>query len=245
MEWGAGAFLCILCSQLSLIQTCPLLKTSAQVERRLLKEGFHRELETIVYLSSNEDISNCVLMLKENFPSGSYIDPYQLSFMKSFGGPDFYIPQVVNVETPEQHSPRIEAFMFGKLQSNIDNQMVMNITVPVHFRYHRARSGMKYSLSVPVVLEHPQVFLMCEDITSEDCKQRTQLEPCPPSGFNMCEYLPIHSFSTTEVVSGTVPVGDTDLIDTVLLTTTSLTFGAMLLALQTIAKKKRPKTHTA
>ncbi|CAL4087728.1 unnamed protein product, partial [Meganyctiphanes norvegica] len=109
----------------------------------------------------------------------------------------------------------------------------------------RARSGLKYSLDVPIRLEHPQVFLLCEDITTEDCKQRTQLEPCPPSGINKCEYLPMHSFSTTEVVSGTVPVGNTDLIDTVLLTTTSLTFGAMLLLLQTIVKKKRPKTHTA
>nr|XP_053650870.1 phosphatidylinositol-glycan biosynthesis class X protein-like [Cherax quadricarinatus]XP_053650871.1 phosphatidylinositol-glycan biosynthesis class X protein-like [Cherax quadricarinatus]XP_053650872.1 phosphatidylinositol-glycan biosynthesis class X protein-like [Cherax quadricarinatus] len=218
--------------------TCPLvLRTNAQVERQLLNEGFHRDLETTVFLSSPEDLQSCVVLIKEIFPSGSYVDPNQLRFLKSLGGPDFYVPQVINVETPEHLSPRILAYFYMLPRPFSDGRWVVNMTVPVHLRYHRARSGESYPLEVAVRLQHPAVFLQCEDIGGDACRPLVHLEPCPPNGVQQCEWLPVHTFSTSEAVLGVVPVGNTDLLDTVLLTTTCITAGAMLLILATLRKK--------
>ncbi|XP_045624658.2 phosphatidylinositol-glycan biosynthesis class X protein [Procambarus clarkii] len=218
--------------------TCPLvLKTSAQVERRLLNEGFHRDLETTIFLSSPEDLQSCVVLIKEVFPPGSYVDPNQLRFLKQLGGPDFHIPQVINVETPEHLSPRILAYFYALPSPLNDGRWLVNMTVPVHLRYHRARSGESYPLEVAVRLLHPAVLLQCDDVGGDACRPLVQLEPCPPDGVHQCEWLPVHTFSTSEAVMGMVPVGNTDLLDTVLLTTTCITAGATLLILATLRKK--------
>ncbi|KAK3875516.1 hypothetical protein Pcinc_019614 [Petrolisthes cinctipes] len=219
--------------------SCPLvLQTSAQVERRLLGKGFHRELETVVQVGSNDDVSSCWLLVKEVIPPGAYVDPNQLAFLCPLGGPGFYIPQTVNVETPEHQSPRVVANFYTAANHLLpDGRWLANFTVPIHLRYHRARSGESYSLEVEVKVPHPSIFLLCEDNAGGDtCSPLTQLEPCPPSGQQFCEFLPIHSFSTSEDVSGVVPVGNTDLLDTVLLATTCLTAAATLLLLTTLSR---------
>ncbi|KAK7077512.1 hypothetical protein SK128_027408 [Halocaridina rubra] len=219
--------------------TCPLvLKTNAQVERRLLNEGFHRDLETAVYLSSPEDLQSCLVLVKEVLPPGAYFDPSQLRFLKPFGGPDFYIPQMINVETPEHFSPRILAYFYVLPKPLNHGRWMVNVTVPVHFRYHRARSGTSHPLEVGVRLQHPAILLQCEDVGGDVCTPLAQLEPCPPSGYNQCEWLPVHTFSTSEAVMAVIPVGNTDLLDVVLLTTTCVTAGATLLILVTLKKKK-------
>ncbi|XP_071550370.1 phosphatidylinositol-glycan biosynthesis class X protein-like [Panulirus ornatus] len=228
-----------LLASMSWANTCPLvLKTNAQVERRLLNEGFHRDLETTVFLSSSEDLHTCIVLIKEIFPPGSYVDPNQLRFLRALGGPDYYIPQVVNVETPEHLSPRIVAYFYVVPKPMDDGRWLVNITVPVHLRYHRARSGESYPLEVGVRLQHPSVLIQCEDNGGDTCRPLLQLEPCPPSGLQQCEWLLVHTFSTSEAVVGVVPVGNTDLLDTVLLTTTCITAGATLLILAALRKKK-------
>lgn len=230
----------------SLISLCAasscllVLKTNAQVERRLLNEGFHRELETAVFLSSPEDLQSCQVLVKDVFPPGSYVDPNQLRFLKPFGGPDFHIPQMINVEMPEHLSPRIFAYFYVRPQPMNDGRWLVNMTVPIHFRYHRARSGATYPLEVGIRLQHPAILLQCEDVGGDACRPLAQLEPCPPSGHDQCEWLPIHTFSTSEAVMGVVPVGNTDLLDTVLLTTTCVTAGATLLILAALRRKKIP-----
>ncbi|XP_027227398.2 phosphatidylinositol-glycan biosynthesis class X protein [Penaeus vannamei] len=227
----------------SLASTCPMVqKTNAQVERRLLNEGFHRDLETTVFISSPENLQSCIVLIKDIFPSGSYVDPNQLRFNKAFGGPDFHVPQVINVETPEHQSPRVFAYFFKRALRMEDGRWLVNMTIPVHFRYHRARSGATYPLEVPVRLQHPAVFLQCEEAGGEICRPLLQLEPCPPSGPELCEWLPVHTFSTTEAVMGLIPVGNTDSLDTVLLATTSITAGATLLILAALTKNRIPRS---
>ncbi|XP_042239664.1 phosphatidylinositol-glycan biosynthesis class X protein-like [Homarus americanus] len=234
----ATAFVVISLVPVSWASTCPLvLKTNAQVERRLLNEGFHRDLETTVFLSSPEDLQSCLVLIKEVLPPGSYVDPNQLRFLRAFGGPDFHVPQIINVETPEHLSPRVLAYFYILPQPMSDGRWLVNITVPIHLRYHRARSGESYSLEVPVRLQHPAVLVQCEDVGGDACRPLVQLEPCPPSGVQLCEWLPVNTFSTSEAVMGIVPVGNTDLLDTVLLTTTCITAGATLLILATLRKK--------
>lgn len=57
----------------------------------------YRDLETTVFISSPENLQSCIVLIKDIFPSGSYVDPNQLRFNKAFGGPDFHVPQVCNV----------------------------------------------------------------------------------------------------------------------------------------------------
>lgn len=241
MRYSDLYLLALLALQLHLCftSTCPLvLKTNAQVERRLLNEGFHRDLETTVFLSSPENLQSCIALVKDIYPPGSYVDPNQLRFLKPFGGPDFYIPQMINVETPEHFSPRIMAYYFVRPRPLDDGRWLINMTIPVHFRYHRARSGTSHPLEVGVRLPHPLIMLQCEDVGGDACRALAQLEPCPPSGRDQCEWLPVHTFSTSEAVMGNIPVGNTDLLDTVLVTTTCVTAGATLLILASLKKKK-------
>ncbi|XP_050730707.1 phosphatidylinositol-glycan biosynthesis class X protein-like [Eriocheir sinensis] len=218
---------------------CPVvMQTSGQVERRLLNEGFHRELETTLFLSVPESLESCVVLLKETLPPGCYVDPHQLAFLRRLGGPDFYVPQTVNVETPEHQSPRIIAYFFVPAQEMDDGRWLANITVPIHIRYHRAWSGQEHPpLEARVHITHPTVMVHCEGGVTEDCSPLVQLEPCPPAGPQLCQWLPVHTFSTSEGVVASVPVGNTDLLDTVLLTTTCLTAAATLLILAALAKK--------
>ncbi|XP_076063749.1 phosphatidylinositol glycan anchor biosynthesis class X [Oratosquilla oratoria] len=218
--------------------SCPtMLKTNVQVERRLLGKGFHRDLETTVYVSSPEDLSGCKILLKDILPSGAYADTNQLKFLKALGGPSFHIPQTVNVETPEHLSSKTFVYLFAKPQPTLQDHLLVNLTIPVHFRYHRARNGNIYPLTVSITVPHPSVLLMCEEFV-EGCLPLLLLEPCPPDGRDSCEWLPLHSFSTTEAVAGQIPVGNTNLLDTVLLATTTVTGGAVLLILTAVRKKK-------
>lgn len=222
--------------------TCPMvMHTSGQVERRLLNEGFHRELETTVFLSSPESLESCEVLLKETLPPGSYVDPHQLAFLQALHGPDFYVPQMINVESPEHQSPRVVAYFFTHVQELSDGRWLANITFPIHLRYHRAWSGHNYpSLEAAVHIPHPEVLVQCEADVSDACSPLLHLEPCPPAGPQLCQWLPVHTFSTSEGVVATVPVGNTDLLDTVLLTTTCLTAAATLLILAALAKKTPP-----
>ena len=63
--------------------------------------------------------------------------------------------------------------------------------------HFRARSGASYPLEVGVRLPHPAILLQCDDVGGEPCRPLAQLEPCPPSGSNHCEWLPVHTFSVS------------------------------------------------
>ncbi|MPC37884.1 Phosphatidylinositol-glycan biosynthesis class X protein [Portunus trituberculatus] len=227
--------------------SCPVvMQTSGQVERRLINAGFHRDLETTVFLSSPEDLDSCVVLLKETFPPGSFVDPHQLAFLRALGGPDFYVPQIINVETPEHQSPRVIAYFFTHVEEMTDGRWLANISVPIHFRYHRAWSGQNQpSLEAHVHIPHPAVLLHCDAGVSDACSPLVHLEPCPPAGPQLCQWLPVHTFSTSEGAVASIPVGNTDLLDTVLLTTTCLTAAATLLILAALAKKTPPSPHTS
>lgn len=47
------------------------------------------------------------------------------------------ILQVINVETPEHQSPRVFAYFFMRASQMEDGRWLVNMTIPVHFRYHR------------------------------------------------------------------------------------------------------------
>lgn len=245
MSRGVVGVVVVVVSVVAVVVTtssCPVvMQTSGQVERRLMNGGFHRDLETTVFLSSPEDLDSCVVLLKETYPPGSYVDPHQLAFLRALGGPDFYVPQMINVETPEHQSPRVIAYFFTHVEEMTDGRWLANITIPIHFRYHRAWSGQNHpSLEAHVHIPHPAVLLHCEAGVSDACSLLVHLEPCPPAGPQLCQWLPVHTFSTSEGAVASVPVGNTDLLDTVLLTTTCLTAAATLLILAALAKKTPP-----
>lgn len=63
---------------------------------------------------------------------------------------------------------------------------------------HRAWSGQEHPpLEARVHITHPTVMLHCEGGVTEDCSPLVQLEPCPPAGPQLCQWLPVHTFSVS------------------------------------------------
>ena len=69
--------------------------------------------------------------------------------------------------------------------------------MPIHLRYHRAKSGNLGDLHSTVDISHPNIYLLCELEEHSQCILYTQLEPCPPTGHLNCDWLPINSFSVS------------------------------------------------
>ncbi|KAB7501626.1 Phosphatidylinositol-glycan biosynthesis class X protein [Armadillidium nasatum] len=230
-------FLNLLCNQeiYALDEVCSVIRrTNVQVERELTGNGFHRKLHTSLVISTPVNLESCHVLVKEIIPSGAYCDPNELNFWKEFGGPSFFIPQFVNVEAPQQLSPKIQSYFFTIPKLIKPSVWHSNISGS---RTYALSQGSREKLEERIAFPHPSIYLFCEtEILDDACVPLAHLEPCPPSGVQQCDWIPINTFSTSDWVEARIPVGNADLIDTVLLTTTTVTFGATLLLLVSIVR---------
>ena len=112
-------------------------------------------------------VSSCDLLLVQDIPSSVYVDNDQLFNLNKLNKIKSFVPSYIDVELPTSKSSSFKVFMFNQIRKSV------NITLPVHFRYHDP-SDRKFNR---VEIESPKIFL------SSNCpvRGRIEMQPCQNS----------------------------------------------------------------
>ncbi|XP_033894495.1 phosphatidylinositol-glycan biosynthesis class X protein isoform X1 [Acipenser ruthenus] len=183
---------------------------SFTVIRRLINNGFHRELVSHVQCAAAVPEGSQVLLL-EKLPQGVYVDPYQLTSAQEHSDTQCLCVQVllaseIDLEAPAYLSSGFSALVYASLDPQCSG--CFTTTLPVHARYHRpAGSG---EAEQRVSIESPRLLVRAEESTLPlACPQNKVTEaPCTAQNHSLCVWLEIHYQQELEAVSLQIPVGD-------------------------------------
>lgn len=171
----------------------------------------------------------CDVLLIQDIPSSVYVDTDQLSNLNRLNKLKTFVDSFVDVEQPTTKSDSFKVYIYEKLRKNL------NITLPVHFRYH-APSDKKYNR---VEIDSPKVF-----ISNCHMKGRTLELPCINSS-DIGEIQPIATCTWTEIdvaqitLSFLIPVGNINSYYYVMPVTIFLSWIGCLFLTYVIIKKSR------
>lgn len=177
-------------------------------------------------------VVGCDLLLVQDIPSSVYVDNDQLFNLNKLNKLKSYVNSNVDVEQPTAKASPFKVFIFDQVRKTI------NITLPVHFRYHEP-SDKKFNR---VEIESPKVFL-------SNCHQRgkTVQLPCVNSS-DVLDVVEVNAVShcqwvETEVapitLSFLIPVGNIQSYAFVLPVTIFISWIACLFLTYVIIKKSR------
>ncbi|XP_072246020.1 phosphatidylinositol-glycan biosynthesis class X protein [Leuresthes tenuis] len=184
---------------------CGLLKQwleASTVSVELAKRGFHREVITTVELRPDVLGSIRVLLLYR-WPSGVYVDPYQLASLSSQRDWQVLLDSSVDLELPAHKTSGFLTYVYPSYIGPTTG--LLKVTIPVHGRYHKPSFSGKTFTSVSI--EPPELLLR-----SEKCTQLNRLDrhavldaPCTVSNSSTCSWVKIHH---QQDLSVQFPVGD-------------------------------------
>lgn len=168
----------------------------------------------------------------QDVPSSVYVDNDQLFNLNKLNKLKTYVNAYVDVEQPTAKSQPFKVYIFDHAKKS------MNITLPVHFRYHEP-SDKKFNR---VEIESPRIFL-------SNCHQKGRLlmQPCLNSS-EIVDFMDIGSISycpwvETEIapitLSFLIPVGNSQSYTYVLPVTIFISWIACLFLTYVIIKKSR------
>ncbi|KAK7507654.1 hypothetical protein BaRGS_00001589 [Batillaria attramentaria] len=114
------------------------------LNRQVLRDGFHRDLRTTLKLQQ-DDLRQlpgrpCSVLLVENLPSGLYVDTFQLENLAAVGGPQVLTDRPVDIEAPEYLSSQHKLYVYTPVPVNegsLDGTITIFVSLPVHVRYHK------------------------------------------------------------------------------------------------------------
>jgi len=134
------------------------------VSRQVLNKGLHRELKTLIRL--DDIIDNCndhVISLYEHFPTGVYVDIYELNelrrvnLLSNHSTPvfdTFVFNDKVSVETSSLYSAPLYV-KFDVRAALKDGVCTAELNVPIHFRYQEP----SFDLFKEVIVSPPQTIV--------------------------------------------------------------------------------------
>ena len=177
-------------------------------------------------------VIGCDVLLVQDIPSSVYVDNDQLFNLNKLNKLKTFVNGYIDVEQPTSKSQPFKVFIFNQARKS------MNITLPVHFRYHEP-SDKKFNR---VELESPKIFL-------SNCNHRGKVvsHPCQNST-EMTDFMDIKSVSycpwmETEIapitLSFLIPVGNIQSYAYVLPVTIFISWIACLFLTYVIIKKSR------
>ncbi|XP_038600450.1 phosphatidylinositol-glycan biosynthesis class X protein [Tachyglossus aculeatus] len=163
--------------------TCPEI----QVTQDLLKEGFHRDLLIEVELGGSvQDAGGCQVLLKQEIPSGLYVDPYELASLRESNTTEAtVVPDSVDVEAPEYLAEGLDVFISARAAP--EHPGLFRAVFPVHCRYHRPQE--KDGVAT-VVLKKPDVLVRCSKAfpTRKCWKPSEVAAPCSLRSEQLCRW---------------------------------------------------------
>lgn len=174
----------------------------------------------------------CDLLLLQEIPSSVYVDNDQLFNLNRLNKLKTFVNSYVDVEKSTSKAEGFKVFIFSQMRKNL------NITLPVHFRYHDP-SDKKFNR---VEIESPKVYM-------GECQQRGKVVtlPCRNSSeitdivdMNLVSYCPwIETELAPITLSFLIPVGNIQSYVFVLPVTIFVSWIATLFLTYVIIKKSR------
>ncbi|XP_037530795.1 phosphatidylinositol-glycan biosynthesis class X protein [Nematolebias whitei] len=176
---------------------------SSTVSVELNKMGFHREVTTTVELSPDV-LSDVRMLLVYKWPSGVYLDPYQLASLTAQSNWHVLIDSAIDLEAPAHKTSGFLTYVYPTNTGPTSTK----VTIPVHGRYHEPSFVGETFTSVH--MEPPELLLR-----TETCTHRNILEPftvvdapCTVSNSSMCSWIKTHHQQERSIISFQFPVGD-------------------------------------
>lgn len=198
------------------------------LQRKLLKDGFHRDLQTIIEiplsLFTQREGMKCHCLYKEFLPSSTYVDTFQLKSVSKHLGFD-YVSPTLDIEKPEYQENTFSIFsilIYTDFLVNSD-RVISNVTFPIHLRYHLPATDYR-NFSIM----NPGVLIRCNNADYIGEIMRTEQIPCTPKEDILCEWNIIKYNSDVNDIRVEVPVGNTNHTVLVVLGTLTVTFGSCL-----------------
>ncbi|XP_062548327.1 phosphatidylinositol-glycan biosynthesis class X protein [Armigeres subalbatus] len=175
----------------------------------IFNSGFHREVHYTLKFGGIGRMS-CELMLLQQFPAAMYVDTDQLTNLKKFKKINSYVPLYVDVEKPASKASPFSLYLFDTVRREV------NITLPIHFRYHDP-SERKFER---VQIESPTLFVQCRGPNTKTLLKSTGIVryPCQSSAqiydydklgeAEYCDWQEVEFSNVPTVISVLIPVGN-------------------------------------
>jgi len=161
------------------------------LQRQSLKNGFHRELTISIRIENATSATlfkNCVFLIKEEFPQGAFVDPYQIH-LKPNDTYKIYVPEV-NLEGIAQNSDPQLVYIFVNASAIIAPNNNYSITLPFHLRYQKAAYSDEWGNFADVYFGNPTVLSRCEKLDlSNACGYAISTEFCGPDDLQDCQWI--------------------------------------------------------
>lgn len=200
------------------------LKYNVSVNHRVSNEGFHRKLHISVTFDSVKGFTfNCSLHVKQNLTNGIFINPYEIIDTN-----DIIVVGDVNVEKPMQ-DPESTIVYISK--HNI-TRLRYAFEIPIHLRYQEAKINGGYSTAT---IPPPTILLRCGDNSICGWKETVPMSSGSNPYFTIIETKP-----ETDDIILMVPVGDSQLLETVTTLTVMCAFGGCYYLLCTVFSMSLP-----
>lgn len=187
---------------------CVLLNQALEastVSVELTKKGFHRDLINTVELRP-DTLRDVRVLLVHTWPSGVYIDPYQLASMSDKRDWQILFDSTIDLELPAHKTSGFLTYVYPSYTG--PTPTILKVTIPVHGRYHEPSFAGETFTSV--YIEHPELLLR-----TEKCAQLNLLEPhtvvdapCTATNSSNCSWVKVQRHQELGPLSFQVPVGD-------------------------------------
>ncbi|XP_077205200.1 GPI alpha-1,4-mannosyltransferase I, stabilizing subunit [Paroedura picta] len=220
-------FIVFMLKHISAQNSCP------EVTQWLLKDGFHRDLQSRVQLNTvDEGTRRCMVAIKVHLPKGLYVDPYELTSLNKHNITEaLVIGDFVDLEVPEYLATEIAVLVYMK--PDPECYYCFRAMLPLHCRYHRPA---EVDGKISVILKSPEILVHCEKpLLSADCLKETKIKgPCSQKNKLNCYWDSVKFQNVNQELKLQIPVGHKHhiaLICTGTLVTTILCSSFILLAL--------------
>ncbi|KAG1687151.1 Phosphatidylinositol-glycan biosynthesis class X protein [Nymphon striatum] len=157
--------------------------------------------------------TNYQLAIVEKFPSGVYVDTFQLNNLEQQNQQwQVLINEAIDVEMPEYLSQEFEAYFYVILRNVNEHQMEANISVPIHLRYHKPSENPD-EYYVNVFIHNPKLYLKNDQKELSSCFKSTEqiLFSCDKHNKAVCDWHSVPYFAQNENgLRVSVPVGHSE-----------------------------------
>lgn len=194
---------------------CDLLKQwleSSSVSVEITKNGFHREMVTTVDLKPG-GMSFVKVLLVHKWPSGVYIDPFQLASLSGQHQWQILLDSAIDLEVPAHKTSGFVTYLYPSYDTLPPTQL--KFTVPIHGRYHQPSFvGEQFKF---VDLETPELLLRTDDCTEvKSIIPHSAMEaPCTVKNSSTCQWFNMQLKQEPDRIRLPIPVGDGSLEATV------------------------------
>ncbi|XP_069752526.1 bcl-2-related ovarian killer protein homolog A isoform X4 [Narcine bancroftii] len=177
---------------------------AVSLNRSINKNGFHRELVIEVKLGEGA-CRTCCIMIKEEFPRGLYVDPYELALLREHSHAKIFVQKEIDIEAPEYLSTIHSVIIY--LNPDPSNPERFTGKVPVHIRYHRPTD--MEETNTFVILPDPHMMISCQRDNQVQTSWNLGVPevPCTMNNPNTFQWMNVTYQNVIGTLTLQVPVG--------------------------------------